>query len=733
MNTKHLIILALSLISFSGFSQKELTNELIWSSNTFSSERFDQGPSMNDGLHYTLQKSNKKIGDYIIKYSYASGDSVGVIASSLSIFNDATKGFDGYSFSADENKLMIETNNQPLYRYSFYSTYFIHDLTSGKTKMLLKDNSKQARSATFSPAGNRVAYVLDNNLYVLDLDSDISTTITRDGQWNQIINGAADWVYEEEFAMTQAFFWSPNGNQIAYLKFDESAVPQYGMDMYGGLYPERVTFKYPKAGENNSIVSVCLYDLNSKENIGLAMAEKPEASHYIPRIKWEPNGNNLLVFTMPRLQNELAIHRYQTTLLSNIAVKEIYHEKSTTYIDINDNLFFLNNNKGFVLTSEKDGYQHLYHYMSDGQLSEQLTKGDWEVVEVYGIDEKNNIYFSKSEKTIGKGIYRYNLKSQKMQPWMGKAFDNGTYDASFSKGMKYCILSHSNANTPTEIQMVDDKGNAIRTLVSNTNLKNKLAEYCQSQKTFFDFQVADGHRLNAWIMKPSNFDQNKKYPVFVTIYGGPGRNTVMDMYESRNYLWHQMLTQKGYIVVSVDPRGTQFRGRDFKHATYMNLGKLETEDFIATANYLKTLPFVDGQHINIQGWSFGGYATSLCMTKGADVFNAGIAVAPVTNWKYYDSIYTERFLRTPVENPKGYEDNSPVNFAKNLKGPFLLIHGSADDNVHYQNSMDFAEALIQQNKKFDFFSYPNKNHGIAGGKTRLHLFQKMTDFLMENK
>ena len=350
MNTKHLIILALSLISFSGFSQKELTNELIWSSNTFLSERFDQGPSMNDGLHYTLQKSNKKIGDYIVKYSYASGDSVGVIASSLSIFNDATKGFDGYSFSADETKLMIETNNQPLYRYSFYSTYFIHDLTSGKTKMLLKDDSKQARSATFSPAGNRVAYVLDNNLYVLDLDSDITTTITRDGQWNQIINGAADWVYEEEFAMTQAFFWSPNGNQIAYLKFDESAVPQYGMDMYGGLYPERVTFKYPKAGENNSIVSVYLYDLNSKENIGLAMAEKPEASHYIPRIKWEPNGNNLLVFTMPRLQNELAIHRYQTTLLSNIAVKEIYHEKSTTYIDINDNLFFLNNNKGFVLS-----------------------------------------------------------------------------------------------------------------------------------------------------------------------------------------------------------------------------------------------------------------------------------------------------------------------------------------------------------------------------------------------
>lgn len=736
MNTNHLIILALSLISMVGKSQSELTNELIWSSNTFSSERFDQGPSMNDGLHYTLQKSNKIVGDYIVKYAYATGDSVGVIASSLSIFGDNKKGFDGYSFSADESKLMIETNNQPLYRYSYFSTYYIHDLKSGKTQMLLNNEKEQARSATFSPAGNLVAYVFENNLYVWDIDSQTRKAITQDGKWNQIINGAADWVYEEEFAMTQAFFWSPTGNQLAFLKFDESEVPEYGMDLYGTLYPERVTFKYPKAGEKNSIVSIHVYDLSTKNTVDVFSGKDTDA--YIPRFKWNPADNRLFVYQMNRLQNELNIFAYniQSSLSKGNSIPladAVYQETSATYIDINDNLIFLNNNKGFVLTSEKDGFQHIYHYSNNGQFQEQLTKGDWEVVEVYGVDEKNNIYFSKSENTIGKGIYRLEVKSKKIQPWMGKSYDNGTYDVSFSKGMKYGILSHSNANTPVEISMLDEKAINVRILVDNKRLKAKLAEFCHTQKTFFKFKVPAGHELNAWMMKPQNFDEKKKYPVFVTVYGGPGRNMVADMYESRNYLWHQMLTQKGYIVVSVDPRGTQFRGRDFKHATYLNLGKLETEDFISTAEYLKSLPYVDGSHINIQGWSFGGYATSLCMTKGANVFNAGIAVAPVTNWKYYDSIYTERFLRTPAENPKGYEDNSPVNFAKEMKGPFLLIHGSADDNVHYQNAMDFAEALIQQNKKFEFFSYPNKNHGIAGGKTRLHLFQKMTDFLMENK
>ena len=734
MNTKHLIILALSLISMVGKSQSELTNELIWSSNTFSSERFDQGPSMNDGLHYTLQKSNNIVGDYIVKYAYATGDSVGIIASSLSIFGDNKKGFDGYSFSADESKLMIETNNQPLYRYSFYSTYYIHDLNSKKTQLLLENNEEQARNATFSPAGNQVAYVLNNNLFVLNIDSQVRTSITNDGKWNSIINGAADWVYEEEFAMTEAFSWSPDGTKIAYLKFDETSVPEYGMDIYGTLYPSRETFKYPKAGENNSIVNLWVYDFPSQQNFDIAIYKAAPKCHYIPRFKWQPKTSNLMIFTMPRLQNELDILKCDLQKSNSVSITNLFHESSQTYIDINDNFYFLEKGKGIILTSEQNGFQHIYHIDNDGRLNNQVTKGEWEVTTIYGIDEENNIYFAATENTIGQGIYRVNLKGTKFEPWMGGNYQGGYYDASFSKGMNYFILNHTTANSPAIITLNNKKSEWVRTLVKNQNLQSKMAEYNCVKKEFFQFQSPNGTKLNGWMMRPNDAQlSGKKYPVLLTIYGGPGRNTVVDQFEGRTYLWHQLLVQQGYIVVSVDPRGTQFRGRDFKHSTYLQLGKLETEDFIETAKFLQGFEFVDKDKISIQGWSFGGYMTSLCMTKGADVFHSGIAVAPVTNWKYYDSIYTERFLRTPAENPKGYEDNSPVNFAKEMKGPFLLIHGSADDNVHYQNSMDFAEALIQQNKKFEFFSYPNKNHGIAGGKTRLHLFQKMTDFLMENK
>jgi dipeptidyl-peptidase-4 len=734
MNTKHLIIAALAIFSLNGWSQKELTNELIWASSTFSSERFEQGPSMNDGLHYTLQKTNKALGDYIVKYAYANGDSVGVIASSKSIFNDVTKGFDGYSFSADESKLMIETNNKPLYRHSYYSTYYIHDLKTQKTQLLLENDQEQARNATFSPAGNQVAYVLNNNLYVFNIDQQSRTAVTQDGKWNAIINGAADWVYEEEFAMTEAFAWSPDGTKIAYLKFDETDVPEYGMDLYGSLYPDRVTFKYPKAGEKNSIVDVWVYDIAAKENVGVALSSIPNQAHYIPRIKWQPESANLMVFTMPRLQNELNILKYNFDNLKNFQVSTLFHESSKTYVDITDNFFFLNKNKGIILTSEQNGFQHIYHIDNDGRLINQITKGEWEITSIYGIDNENNIYFSATENTIGQGIYRVNLKGTKFEPWMGGNYKGGYYDASFSKGMNYFILTHTDANSPAQITLHNSKSEWVRSLVKNQNLQKQLTEYNCVKKEFFQFQSPNGTKLNGWMMRPNGAQTSgEKYPVLLTIYGGPGRNTVVDQFEGRTYLWHQLLVQKGFVVVSVDPRGTQFRGRDFKHATYMQLGKLETEDFIETAKFLQGFEFVDKDKINIQGWSFGGYMTSLCMTKGADVFHAGIAVAPVTNWKYYDSIYTERFLRTPQENKAGYEENSPVNFAKEMKGPFLLIHGSADDNVHYQNSMDFAEALIQQNKKFDFFSYPNKNHGISGGKTRLHLFQKMTDFLMENR
>ena len=730
MNMKNLILFGCLLVAASMTGQEKLTNDLIWNSRTFNAENFNQGPSMKDGLHYTLKKHNEKLGDYIVKYSYETGDSVAMIASSLSIFKDEKQGFDGYQFSADESQILVETNVQPLYRYSYYADCFIHHIANQNTEPLDKKGSQ--RLASFSPDGKKIAYVLDNNLMIYELSNHNRYAVTTDGKWNEIINGATDWVYEEEFALVQGFQWSPSSNSIAFLRFDEKAVPEYGMDIYGSLYPERQTFKYPKAGENNSEVQLYIHTLSNQQNHLVRMGGT--ADQYIPRIFWNTNDGSLFAFKMNRLQNQLEIWKVQSSVNENeLNEKVIFTEKSKTYIDVTDNLMFLNDNKGYLYTSEQNGFQHIYHFDNDGAVKGQVTKGEWEVTQIYGIDKDNNIYFSASENSIGQGIYRVNLKGSKMEPWMGKAYTGGHYSASFSNGMRYFILNYSNANSPTVLSLHNHKGEQIRTLVNNEKLQSKLKEYGCVKKEFFQFQTTDGIKLNGWMMVPDGAKNNgKQYPVLVAIYGGPGKNTVMDQFEGKTYLWHQLMVQNGYIVVSVDPRGTQYRGKDFKHATYMQLGKLETEDFISTAKFLQGLPFVKKDRINMQGWSFGGYMTSLCMTKGSDVYHAGIAVAPVTNWKYYDSIYTERFLRTPAENKSGYEDNSPVNFAGQMKGPFLLIHGSADDNVHYQNSMDFAEALIQANKKFEFFSYPNKNHGIYGGKTRLHLFQKMTDFLMEN-
>ncbi len=730
MNMKNWIIWGGMMLAGITQAQEKLTNELIWNSRTFNAENFTQGPSMKDGLHYTLKKHNTALGDYIVKYAYQTGDSVAVIASSKSIFNDVKKGFDGYQFSTDETQLLVETNVESLYRYSYFAQYYLHHLQKGTTKAL--DDLGAQRMATISPDGKKVAYVRDNNLYWLEIESFKRTAITQDGKWNEIIYGATDWVYEEEFALVQGFQWDPSSTKIAYLQFDERQVPEYGMDMYGGLYPDRVSFKYPKAGETNSTVNLFIYNTLNGQSQPTRLGGME--NQYLPRIAWNTNDGSLFAFKMNRTQNQLDLWRIQSNAENQLEEKLIFSEKSDTYIDITDNLFFLHKSAGYVMTSEQNGFQHIYHFDNDGKLRGQISKGEWEVTQIYGIDENNNIYFAGTENTIGQGIYRVNLRGTKFEPWMGKPYTGGFFTASFSEGMKYFILTHSTADAPSTITLHNQKAEQIRELVGNIPLKENLKKYGCVKKEFFQFQTAEGVKLNGWMMMPEGAKNNgQQYPVLVAIYGGPGRNTVMDQFEGKNYLWHQLLVQNGYIVVSVDPRGTQFRGKAFKHSTYLQLGKLETEDFIATAKFLKGLPFVKKDRINMQGWSFGGYMTSLCLTKGADDYHAGIAVAPVTNWKYYDSIYTERFLRTPKENKNGYEDNSPVNHASKLKGPFLLIHGSADDNVHYQNSMDFAEALIQANKKFDFFSYPNKNHGIYGGKTRLHLFQKMTDFLLENR
>jgi dipeptidyl-peptidase-4 len=713
-------------------AQQNLTNALIWSGGEFSGEFVGGLNSMNDGLHYTATEQSDAFGTRIVKYSYVTGTEVGVIATALDIFGDATKSFDGYEFNSDEQYLLIQTESESIYRYSFLANYYLYHIPSKKTIPLTDFKKGKQMLAEVSPDGKHVAFVRDNNLFVVEIASMLETQVTRDGMKNKVINGATDWVYEEEFALVKGFEWSPAGNRIAYLRFDESNVREFSMDIFGELYPEQQRFKYPKAGEANSIVSLYIYDLGLGQSRKVDMGSNTD--QYIPRIEWTKNNDQLCAMRMNRHQNKLEflLTDLMAKSLNTVPTKVIYTEQSDTYIDVSDALTFLADGS-FIWLSERDGYNHLYQFDAAGAVKKQITKGAWDVIDFYGVDETalSAYYTSSSVSATEQHVYSVNFKKQPTAP-VRMSLQKGTNSAEFSKGFKYYILMHSDANTPTDFSLFDSKGKLIRVLKDNASLKERMLKYNMTKKEFFTFKNSVGVDLNCWMMKPSNFDPSKKYPVLVAIYGGPGSNTVTDAWGGRGYIWHQLLCQQGYIVVSCDPRGTQYRGREFKHSTYMNLGKLETEDFIDFAKYLGSQSYVDAGRIGIQGWSFGGYMTSLCMTKGADYYKAGIAVAPVTNWKYYDSIYTERFMRTPQENSGGYENNSPINFVKALKGKFFLVHGSADDNVHYQNSMDMVTALVAANKQFDMFIYPNKNHGISGGNTRLHLYTRMTQFLTDN-
>ncbi|MFM7730084.1 MAG: S9 family peptidase, partial [Flavobacteriales bacterium] len=645
MNQTFLKILTLTFaicIAVSGSAQKKITNELIWASGEFSMQSIDGLNSMHDGLHYTSLEESDALGTKIVKYEYATGKEVGVIANSKSIFKDPQKAIDGYSFSADESKLLIETESMSIYRYSYTANYYIHDLKSGNTTPLTNFELGGQMLAEFSPDGKKVAFVRDNNLFVVDVNTMKEQRITQDGVRNEVINGSTDWVYEEEFALVKGFYWSPNSDRIAFLRFDESDVPTFSMDIFGELYPWQEVFKYPKAGEKNSVVSAHVWDAATGSIYTLDTGT--EKDQYLPRICWTKTNDGVCVMRMNRHQNKLEFLVSDWNLRSGnkMPTKVIYTDKSNTYIDIYDGLTFLADHS-FIYLSERDGYNHLYHFSCTGEVITQITKGNFDVVDFYGVNEKSmSVYYSSSAVSpMEKHIYSSSFKGGYKNP-VQLSSSSGTNDAMFSEGFQYCIMMHSNANTPLDIKMIDFKGKVIRSLEGNMRLKDTLSQYAMAKKEFFQFKNSSGTSLNCWMMKPPQFDPNKKYPVLVAIYGGPGSNTVSDSWGGRGMLWHQLLCQEGYIVVSCDPRGTQYRGREFKHSTYMNLGKNETADFIDFAKYLGQQSYVDAGRIGIQGWSYGGYMTSSCMMKGNGIFKAGIAVAPVTNWKYYDSIYTER-------------------------------------------------------------------------------------------
>ena len=668
--------------------------------------------SMNDGEHYTVLEK-----DGIVKYSYKTGKKIETILEAK---------IQDYTFSHDESKVLVLNEQQPIYRYSFLGKYHVVNLNkNGKTTAL--NNGNWVQEPKFSPDGRFVAFISGNNLYYQDLSSEKITQITFDGEKNKIINGLADWVYEEEFGHADMYQWTKNSESLVFVKFDESQVKEMNMQVFNGnLYPQDFRFKYPKAGEENSKVSVYAYDLklNKSTQINLANFE----TYYIPQVFQTAQPNEIAIATSNRHQNKLEIIKINT---KNHSTKKILTETDAAWIETDNlSLEFLEDNS-FLWASERDGFRHFYWYTPDGKLKKQITKGNWEITDYYGFSPKNSeILVQTTEKgSTNRVVSKINIKTGKKQI---VSESKGTNNADFSKSFQYFINTHSSAEQPNTYTLRDFNGKTLRELQNNNSALKKLQSDGFVNKEFFQIPNKNGDQMNAWMIKPKDFSPNKKYPVLIYQYSGPGSQQVSNAWDGRNTIWFNLLAQKGYIVLCVDGRGTGYRGTKYKKATYKNLGKYEIEDQIAAAQWIGSQSYVDAGRIGIFGWSFGGYMASLAMTKGADVFKVGIAVAPVTTWRYYDTIYTERYLQTPQENPQGYDENSPINFADLMKGKYLLIHGTADDNVHYQNAVEIAEALIQKNKEFEFMTYPDKNHGIYGGNTRLHLYQKMTDFILNN-
>jgi dipeptidyl-peptidase-4 len=701
--------------------KKDVAITDIWQNYSFYSRTVNGIRSLNNGVNYTSLARAEK-GSNVVKYSYTKKGSAEVLIDNAKLkHNDKLIGINNYQFSNDKSKALISSNTEGIYRHSSKSDYFVYELSSEKLSKLA-DGTKQMY-ASFSSDANKVAFVQENNLFYKDLSSGVITQITTDGKKGAIINGASDWVYEEELVLVKAFKWSPNGKKIAYYKFDESNVKEWSMKYYDNLYPTEERFKYPKAGEDNSEIAIYIYDLETGKS------EKTNISgdfEYVIRMDWTNDSKSLMLQTMNRHQSNLKMHLVDVATNSDKVILEESHDK---YIEI-PTTYFLSSKNQFIITSEKDGYNHLYLYDMSGKLINQVTNGKWEVTDFYGVEEKTGMvyYQSTEEGAITRNIYSVKLSGTSKKRLSLKS---GVNDAEFSTSFKYFINTNSNANTPHYVSVNNNKGKELRVLMDNAGLTENLKKYNISKKEFTTLDI-NGNKLNAWVMKPKNFDETKKYPLFMFVYGGDGNQTVMDSWDSFNTFWFNHLTAKGYMVVSVDNRGTEGNGAEFRKSIYKQLGKYETEDQIAVAKYFATLPYIDGSRIGIFGWSFGGYLSTSCLLKGADVFKTAIAVAPVTNWRYYDNIYTERYMQTPQENEEGYDENSPINHVDKLKGNYLLIHGMTDDNVHYQNAAEMVNALIKANKQFTQFSYPNRNHGIYGGNTRLHLYNMMTDYLIKN-
>ena len=717
-NTLLLVLVSCTLFTYSQKQNIELTD--IWASGTFYPKTISGFESMNDGKSYSVLEQNAEEFSVINAYDYVSGNKTKEIINAKDVFRGQKVGFDDYHFSDDQTIILLYYNSKAIYRHSTVGDFRVFDLLGN----IQTGKGEGVRYPTLSPKGDKVAYVKDNDLYILDLVKGKTKRITKDGSYNAIINGAVDWVYEEEFGMSKGFEWNADGTKLAYYRFDESAVKQWQMTTYGNLYPDFYKFKYPKAGEANSVVDVYIADASKGKCKKIELGS--ENDQYLPRIKWTRDPNVLSVQRLNRLQN-----KWEFLMVTGTEVEPALEETSKYYVDITDDIYFLKDGKHMIVSSESSGYKHLYFHKVDGPQIYQITKGSWEVDAVLAIDQANElIYFTSTE--VGpteRHIYSIDFQGNNKKRL---TTEKGWHTAEFSQDCSVALHSYTSAMTPHVYTVKNKAWETLRVVEYNADFVARNSVYNTGNITFEKLNV-NGVELNYYMIKPANFNDSTKYPLLMHVYGGPGSQTVKNSFGYSNYYWHQMLANKhGVIVVSIDNRGTGARGEEFKKMTYKQLGKYETEDQIAAAKALGELTYVDADRMGIWGWSYGGYMSSLALAKGSDVFKMAIAIAPVTNWRFYDNIYTERYMGLPQDNADGYDNNSPINFVKDIKGKYLIVHGTGDDNVHFENTVMMVDELIKNNIPFDSEFYPNKNHGIYGGYTRLHLYTKMTNFVLEN-
>ena len=702
-------------------------------SGAFAPEYLRTITPLNDGETYAQISQD---GNQIVAFAYKTGKQTAVLFDVNNTVGERIERFEDYIMSPDGKKMLIQTNSNRIYRRSFTADYYIYTIATRRLERLSDNGPQQA--PVWSQDGWQVAFVRDNNIYLVKLLYDnAESQVTKDGRKNEVINGIPDWVYEEEFGFNSALAFNADGTMLCWVRFDETKVPEFSLETYKGLKPEQTqyavypgayAYKYPKAGQQNSTVSVYSYDIKSHQTRQLDVPVP--ADGYIPRLKATASADRMIVYTMNRHQDELCLYGVNPrSTVSQLIVKESVPK----YVgeDVIHNIRITPNN--IILPSDRDGMMQLYLYSITGTLQRKLTNARNGVTEVYGYDEATgNVYYQAAgQDALNREVY-VTLKNGKTQQL---TTERGWNSATFSTNYRYFINQWSDADTPYRYTICNSQGKNICQLVDNKQLINKLSTYNLPKKEFFKFTTSEGVELNGVMMKPADFNPAKKYPVVMWQYSGPGSQQVKNAWTigsmGNGGLYDAYLTQRGFIVVCVDGRGTGARGADFEKCTYKNIGKLEARDQVETALWLGKQQYVDADNIGIWGWSYGGFCTLMSMSEGRPVFKAGVAVAPPTSWRYYDSVYTERFMQTPQENPTGYDDN-PIARADKLHGALLLCHGLADDNVHPQNTFEYTEALVQADKDFRMNVYTNRNHSIYGGNTRNHLLRQIADFLVEH-